>query len=439
MGESDGPPGEPGRQTKFALACEAVLGLQRHLTAKDSLTVVTFAVVPQKVYESPPNAAPDFAALREQLARIVPAGGDPTKALPALTLAAQLPAQKMQGLVILVTDMQTEPPDRAAVDELAGLFGRNGYRLSVVAVGSGVASQPAESTALGDITERLGSKITSTQRLTGLAEIFAEFLRRARGEPIRRGQFKPGPPVPELNAYVVSGLQKEATALASVGSDPVLARLRPGLGRSVGLAVPLAGSDNASLRSSTALAALLRSQVQWVQREEGDPRFSGQVSRVDDRLHLRLEGRDEGRPINLRTLTVQVLRGGQLSADASDANVPEVPLRQTAPGRYEADIPAGEEPVGLIVRDGGPDGPVAYRQGVVKTCPPEFAAIGPNWENLRKLADSSGGKVVSTNQFPALSRQWARGRYTAVWAHLLAAAVALVLLEWALSRVWRRT
>jgi hypothetical protein len=291
---------------------------------------------------------------------------------------------------------------------------------------------------------KLQPTVVRSDSLTGLAEVFAGLLRGARGEPIRRGRFQvklppsvlglAGLALPELDAYILCAEQEGAIALGSAETDPVLAQRQVALGRSVGLAVPLSSGANRALADSPSLGALLAAATRWVMRDEADPRFAGGVERIGDRLHVRIDARDDAGPMCGLSPLLQTTRLGTVG----QGSPVERTMAQTSPGRYEADLPAADEPVSVVVRQSDANGPVAWRHVAGATCPAEFAAIGADWENLRRLADQTGGRIVSASRLPAMGRQWARGRYTAVWPHLLAAAAGLVLLEWALGRVLRR-
>jgi len=446
MGEPAPQEAAPGRQIKFQLAAEAVLALKRHLTPADALAVVTFAVSPQRVYDSK-DAPPNFGAVHDALFQIQPAGGNPTRVMPALALAAQDPApQGKDGLVILVSDLLTEPYDANAVAQVGALLRRGRCSLSIVAVRTGVSSQPVK-TGLEALAGELKATVVTSDSLTGLAEIFAGFLRSVRGDAVRSGRFQAlligspfglsGLSLPELDAYLLCAQQEGAEPLAAVEGRPLLAARRLGLGRSVGLAVPLGAGQNAALRGSEAFLSLLASAARWAGGEQGDPRFSGRAERGDGRLHVRIDARDRDGPMTGRSLVAEVLR---LESAGEDPNrLARTPLVQTSPGRYEADLPAADEPLGLVVSEQGTEGRVVYRQGVGLTCPAEFAAIGADWGNLRRLAELSGGQIIPPSHLSSLARQWDRRRFTPVWPYVLAGALVLILLEWSIHRIWRQT
>jgi hypothetical protein len=169
-----------------------------------------------------------------------------------------------------------------------------------------------------------------------------------------------------------------------------------------------------------------------------DHRFAGVATPTEGGLHVVLQGADQNGPINLRTL---VLRWQAWD----EATARQTPLRQTAPGKYEAIVPTAGGTITLeaVEAAGGDasdaDGPerTIWRQVVPGHYPREFAAIGGNWENLRKLATLTGGQIVAQRDLQSLQRRLVRQSQLELWPILLAAALAVMLAEWAIARVLR--
>ena len=138
--------------------------------------------------------------------------------------------------------------------------------------------------------------------------------------------------------------------------------------------------------------------------------------------------------MNLLKLTLQL---NLLAGSAVDPQ--PIPLAQVAPGRYRAELKPPGGPFALSVIDESGQGGVIWRRAFGHFHGREFAAIGANWPNLRRLADLTGGRIVSPGQLAGLTRQWSSRRYCRLWPVLLAAAVAVMLIEWAAIRTWRRS
>lgn len=442
-------------QSKFELACQAVLSLQRHLTRADSLAVVIYSDSCRMVYDSK-SGPPDFGALRDALAGVIPSG--PTHVMPALALAAQSPVPEGKaGVVLLASDLLTEPYDASEVARVETLFSKGRYELSVAAVKSAQSqSQPAK-TSLEALSEHLKAQRLACDDLRGLADVFGRFLRSSRGQAVQAGRFSPrlesgamgfaGLKLPELDSYILCAPLEQSQVLGWVGSDPLLARRQVGLGRSVSLAVPMGAGANAALLQNPAAGQLLAASLRWAGREQPDGRFAGRIEKLGDRLRVTVDAADANGPMNLLELSVTVLDvPGQTQEAVSPGSaksvnrVDEVPrvLRQTRPGEYQLEIDAPVGPFEVVVKR-LPGERAVFRQTLGQNCPAEFAAIGPNWGNLRRLAELTGGRLVSLNQLPALSAAWNRDRFTPIWFWLLAAAVLLVLADWILGRVLRKT
>jgi len=430
MAEPAGDEAAPGR-VKFDLAIEATLALKQHLTDRDGLAAITFCDAEHLVYDSGPARA-DFAALHEALRAVHPAG--PTLVAPALARAlAAAPNEPGEGLVLLLSDLQTQDRqfDPAAVAEE---FRRRGLGLAVVLTGPA----PGGPAPLERLAEALDAPIVRRDSLVGLAKVFGSFVRTARGEPVRRGQFEVawtaepfgrGPAtLGGVDAYLLCGLQDDAERLGAIGADPVLARGRAGLGRAVALALPVDARDNAALRGSAALADILAGAAAWTFRPPGDPRFALTAARQGTRVTIEAAARDDAGPMNLLELVVRVGGGDEPPRSAA--------MAQVGPGRYRAELEA--PPAAAAVTLAEATGTVLRVEPLPRTRPAEFAALGADWDALRHLAERTGGTIVSRDDLPALGVELAAERYSPLWPWLLAAATALMLIDWCTARVLRR-
>lgn len=421
---------------KFDLARRAVLSLRRHLTVRDALSVITFSDAPRLIFDSGDGTI-DFASLSRALNGVQPGGA--TKVLPALELAAaDRRADERKKLVIVVSDLATERFDPQSV---AGDLAGRGISLAIVAP-SAAADTDRGDAPLERLAGLLDAPLVRCERLTDLAAVFAGFLRSARVEALVRGRFvvEADPPpfgvdfarLGPLEAYILSGAQRGTEVLATVASDPLLGRRRVGLGRSVTLAVPLGEGLNSGPRQSPALADLLAAAVRWTLRPESDPRFAGQLEREGDALVVRVEATDAAGPMNLLQLALEIV-----SPARADAAPRRDSMMQVAPGRYEASVRTGAGPLSVQVRE-QPAGRIVWRADAPRTHPREFAALGADWDNLRRLAKLSGGRIVSAADVPTAVRRLRAGGYRPLWGYLLAAALICMLAEWALTRVVRR-
>ncbi|MCK4602492.1 MAG: hypothetical protein KAU28_08495, partial [Phycisphaerae bacterium] len=203
-------------------------------------------------------------------------------------------------------------------------------------------------------------------------------------------------------------------------------------GRSVTLAVPLADADNDAWRQSPQLGELLAAAAQWAARPGPDSRFTGEVSREADKLKVRILAADADGPMNLLQLAARIELPSRPAAEPR-----LVGLRQLAPGTYEAQTRIGVGPLGVFVAD-EQSGSVVWRSALAASYPREFSRIGANWENLRRLAKLTGGRIARRGELATLTAGLRARGYRPLWAHLLAAAVAMMLLDWSLTHIRRR-
>jgi len=419
--------GPDDSRIKFDLARQAVLSLKEHLTRRDALRIITFAERAQSIYDSG-TAEPSFPRVADALAGVAPTG--PTKVVPALRLAAKSkPPEGKDGLLIVVTDLATGDED-FRVARLAESLRQAGWKLAIVATGG---ARMTETPPLALLAEEMDAPLVAQENLAGLARVFARLLRRGRGDPVRRGEYfavdAAGKPLawPAVEAYLPSAENEGARVAARVEADPLIARRPVGLGRSVSIAVDPAGS--AALLESDAFGRTLAAEVAWAQSPAVDPRFSGEISRDGGELRISVEARDADGPVNLLDLMAEAA-----PAEASAEPV-RGPMRQTAPGRYEGRLPAPHGAIVLHVRE--TSGRPVWRKAIGGMYPPEFTATGADWESLNRLAELTGGQIVSMDELAASIASAPAMAPTPVWRWALLAALACMLAEWALTRVQR--
>lgn len=427
------PDGASDSSRKFDLVRQATLTMvRRQLVPQDVLRVFTFSAITTPRYQGTLGAGDVPAELERTLAAVQPVGG--TRIVPALQAA--LDAKVSPGvdrLVIVLSDLQTEKFNPAS---WARQLAEKGISLAVVASGT-----PDDKAPLRRLAEELGAPFVHRADLSGLAEVFIQFLRHARGEAMIRGQARlkcpeplfdtPLSTLPDIDAYLAAGKGPQAEVLAWAGDDPVLARRRCEAGRTVSLMLPLDRPYNAGWRNSPDARLLLGSALRWVSAPPGDPRFAGQLDRQPGQARLLVQANDSSaRPMN--DLSLQA----ELTWPASPAR--QAGMEITAPGTYSADLgDLGAEPGMLTVRQ-GPAGPVVWRQTLTGRYPPELARLGVNEESLRLLANLTGGRVVSPGELPANLQRVRDASYRDGWPWLLGAGLAIMLLDWLLIRLTRR-
>ena len=460
MAEASGPAG----RVKFAQAVEAVASLRQHLTEADSLSVITFSDDANQVYDSG-SGPPDFGVLAEALSKVRP-GGSTDVGKPLNLAASQAVPAGRDALVLVVSDLRTKPFDPQA---MADAFGRRGLSLAVAAIASAGETAPTEAPPLEALVRLLKGTLVAPPRspegrqenLAGLAKVFAGLLRQTRGDALRRGQFPAAvirpllglavSPLPEVRAYLLAAPQGGAEVVAQVAGehDPLLAVRQVGLGRSVTLVMPAGAGLNPAWVQSGELARVVGRAVRWSLRPALDGRFDGQARRQDGRIRVTIEARDANGPINGLDPAGRIVPVAAAPGEAGAS----FPLVQTAPGHYEGDAGDPGTLAGVEVRAGGsterspqadstsvpPGGRVVWQDVLSAGAPAELAQVGPDAVNLSRLAELTGGRIVNGQDLGAFGQRLAAARRRDLWPALLAVAVALMLAEWAVTRVRRRT
>jgi len=283
------------------------------------------------------------------------------------------------------------------------------------------------------------SRLLHDDSLVGLAGIFADFVRERRGPDVRQGNFAlrvDGKPfgadaksLPPATSYLLSASQGDTEVLARIETDPVLGRRRVGLGRTVCLALPLAKGKNEHWKNSDPAAKMLAGALKWCLRRGGDPRFTGRIVHKDKSVRFRLDAHDGPTPMNAL--------GPRLIITTPAAGRPRtLDLAQVAPGGYEAEL---AQPDGLfMLRAVDGKGQHLWQGAFSAGYPEEFSSVGAHWENLRLLAELTGGRIVPAGNIAELSHRWSRGRYISCWPALAALGVLLMLADWVSTRKWKR-
>ncbi len=437
--------GEPLAMAKAA--CEAAVEV---LQPTDQVAVVAFDTEPHRAVRMQP--AQHRQRIAEEVRAIRSGGG--TAIFPALDLAYQdltlVPARRKH--IILLTDGRSPT---AGLDDLVRALTADGLTLTTVGLGTGVDADVLKSMAEtgGGIyhavpdarrlpriftreTERVLESATVDEWSPVVQTAPADFLRGIPMEtaPLLRGYVETrfvGAPAEEL--------------LAVEGGAPLLARWRQGLGW------VLAWSSDLSPRWS-------RDWLRW-------PRF-GQLFGQLVREHLRST---DARVLPLAvaldgeraTVTVDALTpderfdGGLVSTLTVTGPAPrretrEVPLLQTAPGRYSASLQVpelGTYGLSALHRRAGPDGaliPVARSAGRIdRPYPLEYApAANPSPGNATPAHEASlaalavvGGGLANPTLEQLLGSERSVETVEPLWPWLTLGALGVFLLDVLVRRV----
>lgn len=378
-------------------------------------------------------------ANREELRRLVgtlrPSGGTDIRA--GLELVARDIVNEPTQLkhIIVLSDGLS---NRAGLIEMVGaLYAEAGVTLTSVALGD-------DSELMRDMAEAGGGTYRMAADPSTIPTIFAQETVLATRSYIFESPFVPAvsgrSPIlqgiaglPELRGYVGTSLKDAAQAVLrgpEPYADPILASWQFGLGRAV------AFTSDATARWGTAwvtwddFTRFWNQAVRWTMTEGGSDTIETRVTMEETAARVIVDARDDaGGFVNGLALSVSVVDPG-LTARL-------IPLRQTAPGQYEATfVPAQEGAYLLAVNGGGSDGTtVTQTSGWVMSYSREYAA-GRSESILPRIAAITGGGRLTDGLGSAFARTLtARGGAAPVFPFLLIAALLLLPIDIAVRRV----
>jgi Mg-chelatase subunit ChlD len=424
-------------------ACAATVST---LQSDDLIGVIAFDSLPNRYVKLQP--ARYRGRIQNDIAQIQPGGG--TAIFPALDAAYQdiSVVQARKKHVILLTDGRA---DSQGIRDLVQAMVAESITVTTVGLGNAVDAE-----LLRSIADTGGGRYHAVPDPNTLPRIFTretEMVSRAAAVhewfPVvqtSNADFLKGlamDTAPLLHGYVATRMKEPPAQqiLASDTGEPILARLRVGLGQTL--------AWTSDLKSNWA--------VDWL-RWPGFGRFWGQLVREHMRQKHRRElamnqqviGNDLLVSIDAFTVDQQFDNGltGKLfvtgSADSKSTAGSESShdLRQSAPGRYEARMPLpdfGSFTLRAELSRPGDDGslkPVAVSYGHVShPYPQEYAAFEPNLELMSELAALGGGK-----QDAPAAELFAPGdqhviKREPLWPKFLFVALGLFLLDLLMRRV----
>ena len=420
-------------------ACKATVST---LQGDDLLEVIAFDSSPVRYVKMQP--ARYRSRIQNEILRIQPGGG--TEIFPGLDMAYQdiSVVQARKKHVILLTDGRA--PTQGIKDLVQAMIAEN---ITVTTVGLG---EGADADLLRMIADTGGGRYHAVPDPNSLPKIFTRetelIARQAAVEewfPVQvatHADFLKGISIqsaPLLHGYVATQMKGPPAQLilASDRGEPILARWRVGLGQTLAWT-----SDVKNLWA-----------VDWL-RWSGFSKFWGQLVRE----HMRHK---RHRELDMKTEVV----GGKVHAVVDAFTVDErfdndiesklyvtgpepggdrreFPMRQTAPGRYEANFELDAYGSFLLRADHNKPGKngdlknvgVSYGH-VSNPYPREYASFGPDTERLERAAAAGGGTVD-----PAVKDVWNPGDekivyYEQLWNRFILAAIIVFLLDLLVRRI----
>ncbi len=393
---------------RWASATGALTAAVRELPPADSVSVGSFAG--DLTWWLTGVTARDARARPLPPANVAP-GGPTNLQLVMTKLVAQAAGDGPKELLML-TDGEAALGNAT---ELAKSMNAKRIRLHVLAIGSGDAlpalKQAAESTG-----GRYATSLDATRWLDGVRVLVRGALPDRLIEKPLEVRFKAGfESLPKRSVAVMN------RTWAKAGAD-VLAEAVPSLAEA---AVPAAAMHRVGNGSVTAIAFMpndeeLSAVVTRLEQPPSDPRYAVDWSPAA-LGKVRIDARDGIKNLNAVSfeLGLTTMRGG----------TSRVAFTQTAPGRYEADLPASAEPQLAVVML---DHHEIARAPLAGRYAREFDVIGLNEPGLRALADRTGGRVIGPDQKTPIEfpRRWEMASITPAAAMIAASLFGIALIQW---------
>jgi Mg-chelatase subunit ChlD len=418
------------------------------LSSDDLIEVVAFDSAPTRVVRM--TAAKHRARIQNDIARIQAGGG--TEIFSALDAAYQsLTATRARRKhVILLTDGQAS---HNGIRDLVQAMSAEGITVTSVGLGSGI-----DEALLRMISDLGGGRLYKVMDPQQLPRVFTRETEMVSRNAAVEEYFQPkvvspadflrGVDVasaPFLHGYVATKMKPPPAQeiLQSEVAEPILARWHVGLGWSLAWT-----SDVKNLWA-----------VEWL-RWPGYGQFWGQLVRE----HMRQKKRqqyDMTCAIDAATghvrASIDAIGGDDRFQNGLDAKLTvtgpqpsgethKVPMRQTAPGRYESDFPLerfGSFLLHASLEKGVDDGKggqksvqVAESFGhVTNPYPREYLALAPDLVTLSRTALVTGGRMDPAPKDVFDPAGESIRYHEDLWSRFIGAAIALYLLDLLIRRV----
>ncbi|MFT3921069.1 MAG: VWA domain-containing protein [Myxococcales bacterium] len=403
---------------KIELAKEAARATSELLGSEDFLGVIGFDAQPDRVVRL--SSASNRVGISRGIGKLAAGGG--TQIFPALDAAYSdlLSVRAKVKHVILLTDGQTQ---EKGLPLLVQNMQVDGITVSTIGLGDDVNRSLIEELArLGhgrayfttdpSSVPRLFVKETHAVARSSAVEDYvgvrvqapADFL---RGLPMQNA--------PLLRGYVATRARPypAQVVLASELGEPVLARMRVGLGWSLAWTPDLKPRWSASWFGWPSHSAFWAQLIREHMRATRDEALRVEARVEGDQLRASLDVLDaDERFVNGLVGSLRV----STSDPASTVADQQAPLSQVSPGHYEARVPLlapGSYVVRAELASPGDQKRLSGETSVAFPFPLEYAMRPPGWERLATLAEVTGGGVLELAEPGAAFR--ARGRNTVTW------------------------
>jgi uncharacterized membrane protein/uncharacterized protein YegL len=426
---------------KIELAKEAARATADLLSADDSLGVIGFDSVPERIVRM--QSAGNRVAIQRDIGRLAARGG--TAIFPALDMALSDLSVTRARLrhVILLTDGQTQEP---GIDDLVSLMRGEGITISTVGIGSDV-----NRALLEEVADAGGGRAYFTSDAHNIPRIFThetttamqngaveDYVAAHLVTPAAFLRTVPLDAAPLLRGYVATQMRAAPAEqiLRSDLGEPLLARMHVGLGWTLAWTSDVTNRWAVDWVRWSGFSPFFGGLVREHMRERHAEELPIEASMRGDVARVVIDALDEGDAFvnDLDSIAHLV---GPMSAPVAERTTIDVPLAQVAPGRYEGETRLPRFGAYAIAAEHRRDGAVVAQStgSVVYPFAPEYAALEPNGDLLTALDMATGGRsygaasdVFDTRDEHLLGREDVRPPF-------FLAALALFVVDLLLRRV----
>lgn len=427
-------------RTKLELAGEGATECLRVLNERDQIAVATTDTDTTWIVDMQPIS--DREEIESAIMSLRQGGGGIYCATAIEDMFEALRSATAQARHAILFADAADAEQHEGVEKMIDDATAEGITLSVVAIGR---ESDSDADWLKSIADRGGGRFYITDDPMDLPRLFSEeTVNAARSTIIEReftpiitrpAQFMEGVPwdrTPTLLGWVSTVAKPTAEVhLEAEEDDPLLAKWHYGLGRSIAWTSDATSRWSANWVAWPGYRTLWPQMVRWILRRQDANAFSVATSLTSNGAHLTVDAvGSDGRFRDFLKLNAFV---------AGPAGSSEVPVRQTGPGRYEADVPSTMPGSWFVTIAEEEDGQWAARASVPILIPyaAEFRATSPNHALLKRLAEITSGRSIALEPQPDLFKHTALPARVPqeIWRFLLYVALACLMIDVAARRL----
>ncbi len=401
-GSMQSAPQSGGSQSKMDLAQEAAHRSVDALSPQDQVGIL--AVDTQATVVVPLQYATDKKSIHAGIGAIYGGGGTDMSSGVRAGYAMLEKADARVKHVILITDGETAPFDYR---EIIANYRAKKMTFTLVVMDEGQSAASLD--PLKKIAKETGGRYYFVRDASEIPKIYTREVQTISKPPILEEPFQPriasaGSPLlsgidwssaPPLLGYdVVVSRPTAEVALTSHKGDPVLATWQYGLGKSVAFTSDAKSRWAAQWLGWGGYAPFWAQAVRWSMKRPEQGSYQSGVELVNGKGRITVDAVDEktGRYVNFVDARARVV--------SPDGSAQTVRLEQTGSGRYEGTFDAGKTGAYVAtVEQKGPDGKTRTASvGLAIPYSPEFSTLSPNLSLLNRVADLTGGKVLTNGE-----------------------------------------